>query len=186
MRLPTGSSFTGGRAEARDLVHRAGAGPLHTVRCWLVAILPQHEWREQPWSGGTTREILRWPEADAFELRVGVHEIVKGGSLPRVPGCSRFLVWIGPHPIDLMFGRRIDTYATPSAASHVLGDPEIVAMVPVGATTLLELVVRDAARYEWGYNAPTQPVRFAFVPSRLEANLWSPPERIAERCLWIA
>lgn len=150
-----------------------------------MAIIPQGEWRAQAWSGGITREVLRWP-ADDVELRVSVREIVKSGALPNVPGCSRFVVWCGPHPIELMCGRRIDTYATPSAASHILGDPEIIAMPPVGATKLVELVIKDGAAYEWGYNAPVKPVRFAFVPSRLEANLWSPPERIAERCVWIA
>ena len=153
-------------------------------------IIRESEWRVQPWKngGGVTREILRWPhgsDRDDYDLRVSLADVTKPGPFSKFPGYSRYLVWIGPNPIDLMIGRRIDSYATPNASAHILGDPDIVAMLPAGPTRLLNLIVKDGAPYDWGYNAPDKPVRFAFVPSRLEANLWDPAERIAERCLWI-
>lgn len=153
-----------------------------------MAILPESAWRVQPWKngGGVTREILRWPDTDAYDLRVSLAEVVNSGPFSRFPGYSRFVVWIGPNPIDLVIGRQVHTYATPSAASHILGDPAISAMLPAGPTKLLNLIVKDGASYEWGYNVPTTPVRFAFVPARLEAQLHDPPERVADRCLWIA
>lgn len=151
-------------------------------------IIPEAEWRVQPWKngGGITREILRWPDTDDYDIRVSLAEVTKSGPFSTFPGYSRFVVWIGPNPIELMMGRRVDSYATPNASAHILGNPDIHAMLSAGPTRLLNLIVKDGARYEWGYNVPDKPVRFAFVTYRLEANRWDPPERIDERCLWIA
>lgn len=153
-----------------------------------MAIIPESEWRLQPWKngGGITREILRWPDADDYDLRVSLADVTRPGPFSKFPGYSRFLVWVGPNPIELMMGRRIDSLATPNATSHIVGDPDITAMLPAGSSRLLNLIVKDGASYEWGYNVPTKPVRFAFVTYRLEAQLYDPPERIDDRALWIA
>lgn len=153
-----------------------------------MAILPESEWRVQPWKngGGITRELLRWPDTDDYDIRVSLADVTSNGPFSKFPGYSRFLVWIGPNPIDLCTSRRIISYATPSATTHFLGNPDIVATLPSGPTRLLNLIVKDGAAYEWGYNVPVNPVRFAFVPARLEAQLHDPPERVPDRCLWIA
>ncbi len=151
-------------------------------------ILPESAWRVQPWKngGGITREILRWPDIDDYDLRVSVADVTSNGPFSKFPGYSRFLVWIGPNPIELSTSYGISTYASPSATSHFLGDPELSARLPAGPTKLLNLIVKDGASYDWGYNVPVKPVRFAFVPSRLEAQLHDPPELVPDRCLWIA
>lgn len=153
-----------------------------------MAILPESEWRLQPWKngGGVTREILRWPDRDDYDLRVSVADITKNGPFSKFPGYSRFVVWIGPNPIELMMGRRVDSLATPNASAHILGDPDIFAMLSAGSTRLLNVLIKDGTSYELGYSVPTKPVRFAFVPYRLEANLCDPPVSIDDRCLWIA
>ncbi len=155
-----------------------------------MAIIPESEWRVQPWKngGGVTREILRWPHPtdDEYDLRVSLAEVTRDGPFSKFPGYSRFIVWVGPNPIELRIGRRIDTLATPSATTHILGTPDITARLTAGSTRLLNLLIKDGATYDWGYDVPAKPVRFAFVPARLEAQLHDPPERVAERCLWIA
>lgn len=153
-----------------------------------MAIVPESAWRVQPWKngGGVTREILRWPDTDDYDLRVSLADVTRSGPFSTFPGYSRFVVWIGPNPIELMVGRQQLTFATERAASHLLGNPAISATLPAGPTRLLNLIIKDGASYEWGYSVPTTPVRFAFVPARLEAQLHDPPERVADRCLWIA
>lgn len=155
-----------------------------------MAIIPESEWRSQPWKngGGITREILRWPDRadDDYDLRVSLADVTKTGPFSKFPGYKRFLVWVGPNPIDLIMGRRIDSLATPNATMEIHGTPDITAMLTAGPTRLLNLFVKDGAAYEYGYHVPVKPVRFAFVTYRLEANLFDPPERIDDRCLWIA
>ena len=153
-----------------------------------MTILPASEWRVQPWKngGGTTREVLRWPDTDDYDLRVSLADVTRGGPFSKFPGYSRFIVWIGPNPIDLVMGRRIDRLATPNATTHILGTPDITAMLTAGSTRLLNLLIKDGTSYDWGYTEPVKPVRFAFVTYRLEAQLYDPPERPAARCLWIA
>jgi len=153
-----------------------------------MAIILESEWRVQPWKngGGTTREILRWPDTDDYDVRVSLAEVTKSGPFSKFPGYARYLIWIGPAPIELAMGRQIMTWATPNASMHVLGNPDITATLTGGPTRLLNLLIKDGAVYEWGYNVPTKPVRFAFIGSRAEAQLHDPPERVTERALWIA
>lgn len=151
-------------------------------------ILPESAWRVQPWKNGrgVTREILRWPDTDDYDLRVSLADVTNSGAFSTFPGYSRFIVWIGPDPIDLRVHGQLLRFTTASAASHFLGNPEMVALLLAGPTRLLNLIVKDGASYDWGYNVPVKPVRFAFVPPRLEAQLHDPPERVPDHCLWIA
>jgi hypothetical protein len=153
-----------------------------------MAIIPESEWRLQPWKngGGITREILRWPDVDDYDLRVSVADVTRQGPFSKFPGYKRFTVFIGPNPIELMVGHRIDSLATPNATTELHGDPEIFAMLPAGSSRLLNLLIKPDAPYDYGYNVPDKPVRFAFVTYRLEAQLYDPPERVTERALWIA
>ncbi|MBA2543468.1 MAG: HutD family protein [Deltaproteobacteria bacterium] len=152
-----------------------------------MAIIPESEWRVQPWKngGGITREILRWPDNDDYDVRVSLADVTKNGPFSQFPGYKRFLVWIGPNPIDLILGRAIHSLTTPNATMEINGMPDLRGVLPAGPTRLLNLFVKDGA-YDYGHNVPVKPVRFAFVSSRLEANVFDPPERITDRCLWIA
>ena len=70
---------------------------VRTVR--LAAIAPQ-AWRN---GGGRTRELLAWPSADAWSLRISVAEIERDGPFSAYPGVRRWFAVVDGAGVALSF-----------------------------------------------------------------------------------
>ena len=75
----------------------AGAARVRTVRLDSVAAQP---WRN---GGGRTRELLAWPSADAWSLRISVAEIERDGPFSAFPGVQRWFAVIEGAGVLLSF-----------------------------------------------------------------------------------
>lgn len=62
----------------------------------------------RPWKngGGQTRELLRWPEAGAWRLRVSLADIDADGPFSAFPGVERWFVVLEGAGVELDFGDR--------------------------------------------------------------------------------
>lgn len=69
-------------------------------------LIPANEYRRERWKNGLgwTREIMRWPEeAQAWDWRVSIAEVDKGGPFSRFEGCDRELVLLAGEGMRLHF-----------------------------------------------------------------------------------
>ena len=67
-----------------------------------MVILPS-SWRTQPWKNGrgVTREVLRLPDVDDYEVRISVADVVESGPFSTFPGYRRWTLLLEGGPIYL-------------------------------------------------------------------------------------
>ena len=60
----------------------------------------------QPWrnGGGTTRELLAWPSAHAWRLRVSVADVARDGPFSPFPGVERWFAVLDGNGVELATG----------------------------------------------------------------------------------
>ena len=112
---------------------------IHTVR--LADAAPQ-PWRN---GGGSTRELLLWPDADAWQLRVSVAEVVRDGPFSPFPGYQRHFAVVQGAGVVLSFGdedHRLGTGSMPLAFDGAR--PPACTLID-GPTLDLNLMVRQDA-----------------------------------------
>jgi environmental stress-induced protein Ves len=112
---------------------------LHTVR--LDRITPQ------PWKngGGTTRELLAWPDAGDWHVRISVAEVERDGPFSAFPGIERWCAVMRGAGVVLMLpdGRhRLDSSAKPLRFDGA--DAAYCELID-RATTDLNLMIRRSA-----------------------------------------
>jgi environmental stress-induced protein Ves len=68
----------------------------------VSTILP-NTWRVQPWKNGrgTTSEVIRVPDAEDYQLRISVAEVIESGPFSTFPGYTRWSLLLGGGPVWL-------------------------------------------------------------------------------------
>jgi uncharacterized protein len=68
----------------------------------VSTILP-NTWRVQPWKNGrgTTSEVIRVPDTDAYQLRISVAEVIESGPFSTFPGYTRWSLLLDGGPVWL-------------------------------------------------------------------------------------
>jgi len=58
----------------------------------MPRIVAPGEFRAQPWKngGGVTHEIIRWPDSDAYDVRISLAEDRVAGPFSQFPGYQRW------------------------------------------------------------------------------------------------
>ena len=69
-----------------------------TMNCVLLADCPPQPWRN---GGGTTRELLTWPQAADWQLRVSVAAIDRDGAFSSFPGVERWFAVTDGEGVEL-------------------------------------------------------------------------------------
>ena len=141
-------------------------------------------WRAQPWKNGrgTTLEIARWPDTDAYDVRVSLAEVTESGAFSMFPGYRRHTFLVGPSPI------RLGDVALVAPGDHVElpGERALEATLPAGATQLLNVLVRAELPLVVGHGPTAHPVRFVFDLATQIATLADAPTVADTRgCVWI-
>jgi environmental stress-induced protein Ves len=145
------------------------------------------ECRFVPWrnGGGRTRELLAWPQADDWRVRVSVAEIEADGPFSAFPGVERgFAVLQGAGVVLALPGgeRRLAA----GDAAHFAGEAAPACRLVAGPTRDLNLMVRrTAGRARLQRHAPTGrcPWRGLFA----DDTLWwtdDPAEPLPDRAGW--
>ena len=120
-------------------------------------VLPANTYRRERWKNGAgwTREILRWPEAGAWEWRLSIAEIEEDAPFSAFPGVERELVLLRGNGLRLRFD-----------------DGRVVALEPPHGR--LRFAGEDGVRGEL-VEGPTQDFNLMWRRDAVEAELWHRP-----------
>lgn len=133
---------------------------------WVVPrIVTPAEFRSQPWKngGGVTHEIVRWPDTDAYDVRISLAEDRVAGPFSRFAGYRRWSFLAGPAPIVLDIAGSVHELVALGDHVEVDGDVAMSCALPGGPTRLLNFLVRDGVEAQIGHGACPFPIRFAFA-----------------------
>jgi environmental stress-induced protein Ves len=139
----------------------------------MPRILSPAEFRTQPWKngGGVTHEIVRWPDNEAYDVRVSFAEVRAPGPFSRFPGYRRWSFLAAGAPVALGAGGVVHELVALGDRLEVGGDVAISCALPAGPTRLLNVLVRDGVAVQIGQGPCPLPVRLAFA---LAAMPWLP------------
>jgi uncharacterized protein len=104
-----------------------------------LATVPPQPWRN---GGGTTRELLAWPQADAWQARVSVARIDSDGPFSAWPGVQRWFVVLEGAGVELAWEGRVVHIQRHSAPLHFDGTDPPGCRLPDGPTEDLNLMLR--------------------------------------------
>lgn len=138
--------------------------------------IPPQRWRN---GGGETRELLAWPSADDWRVRISVADIRADGPFSPFPGIDRCFAVLQGDGVLLQFHGRREMLTTDSAALAFDGAVAPHCELLGGATRDLNLMTRrDAGRgtmqrveagAEWFSMAPLRAV-FSTTPATLQID----------------
>ena len=98
----------------------------------------------QPWrnGGGRTRELLAWPEAEDWRLRISLADIESDGPFSAFPGVTRWFTVVQGQGVVLRFGGRTETLGAGSAPLRFDGGSAPGCSLIDGPTRDLNLMLR--------------------------------------------
>ena len=162
----------------------------------MPRILAPDAFRTQPWKngGGVTHEIVRWPEGDAYDIRVSLAEDRAPGPFSRFPGYRRWSFLAAGAPIALDVAGVVHELMALGDHIEVNGDVAIDCALPAGPTRLLNVLVRHGMAVRVGHGPCPWPIRFAFALAAMpwlpegHAAVFDPPERaeLERHAVWLA
>lgn len=106
---------------------------------------------ETPWrnGGGRTRELLVWPGASDWQVRVSVAEIEADGPFSPYPGIDRWFAVLAGAGVVLTLPQGEVTLRPGSAALAFAGEAAPACRLIDGPTQDLNLMLRRGARTAW-------------------------------------
>ena len=110
--------------------------PLPVLR---LADCPAQPWRN---GGGTTRELLAWPSADAWALRLSVAEIARDGPFSAFAGVDRWFAVLAGPGVELVWPDHVTALTSASAPLAFDGADPPLAKLLGGASQDLNLMLR--------------------------------------------
>jgi uncharacterized protein len=141
----------------------------------LDRVLPQ-PWRN---GGGSTRELLAWPSAADWAVRISVAEIARDGPFSAFPGVERWFAVIQGHGVLLRFAGQRKALSVDGDPLHFDGADAPDCQLQGGTTLDLNLMARkDAGRgkmqratpdEEWFSSAPLRAL-FCTGAARLQID----------------
>jgi environmental stress-induced protein Ves len=139
----------------------------------VIRIVTPAEFRTQPWKngGGVTHEIVRWPDVEAYDVRVSLAADRVAAPFSRFPGYRRWSCLAGAAPIVLDVAGVLHALTAPGDAIDVDGDVAITCALPAGPTRLFNILVRHGVAATIGRGPCADPIRLAFA---LAALAWLP------------
>jgi environmental stress-induced protein Ves len=162
----------------------------------MPRIVAPAEFRSQPWKngGGVTHEIVRWPDSEAYEVRISLADDRVPGPFSQFPGYRRWSFLASSVPIVLDVAGRMHELVALGDHIEVGGDVAIRCALPAGPTRLLNFLVRDGVDAQIGRGRSSLAVRFVFA---LDAMPWLPagyaavfdsPElvELSDSAVWLA
>jgi uncharacterized protein len=104
-----------------------------------------------PWrnGGGRTRELLAWPNASDWQVRVSVAEIEADGPFSPYPGIDRWFTVLGGAGAVLTLAQGEVTLRPGNAAVAFAGEAALMCRLIDGPTQDLNLMLRRGARTSW-------------------------------------
>lgn len=147
----------------------------------MIEVLSAERVSPEPWrnGGGFTRELLAWPSAADWQLRISLAEITRDGAFSAFPGIDRWFAVVEGSGVVLALGTRREVLDIDSAPLAFDGADAPYAELQSGPTRDLNLMARrDAgsarmlravADDEWFSVAPVRAL-FCTAPARLQID----------------
>lgn len=101
-----------------------------------LSAVPGTPWRN---GGGLTRELLAWPAAQDWQVRISVADIRQDGPFSAFPGIERWFAVIEGAGVELRFGERAQLVPL-GVPLRFGGDAPVHCRLPAGATRDLNLM----------------------------------------------
>ena len=141
------------------------------VRCIDV---PAQRWRN---GGGLTRELLAWPTANDWQVRISVADIELDGPFSIYAGVDRWFTVLQGQGVELSVGAELHRLERGDAPLHFAGDLSATCRLLDGPTRDLNLMLRQATgsmqiaadAQDWSPGA-TQCGLFSAVAGRCQSN----------------
>ena len=114
---------------------------MSVARVIRVDDVPPQRWRN---GGGWTRELLAWPSANDWRVRVSVADIESDGPFSSFPGVQRFFAVLEGAGVELTVDGRPQQVRPDGAVAHFSGDATTQCRLLGGPTRDLNLMVRGA------------------------------------------
>lgn len=131
-------------------------------------VIPALDYRRERWRNGLgwTREILRLPEGDDWQLRLSIAEIECDAAFSAFPGIDRELVLLRGNGLRLRFeDGRLDTLLPPHQRVRFAGEAAVAGELLDGATHDFNAMWRrDALRVEVLHRPLVGPMLFFIEP----------------------
>ena len=108
------------------------------VRCIDV---PAQRWRN---GGGLTRELLAWPTANDWQVRISVADIELDGPFSIYAGVDRWFTVLQGQGVELSVGAELHRLERGDAPLHFAGDLPTTCRLLDGSTRDLNLMLRQA------------------------------------------
>jgi hypothetical protein len=98
----------------------------------------------QPWrnGGGTTRELLAWPSAHAWRLRVSVADVARDGPFSPFPGVERWFAVLDGNGVELATGGQSHRLTADVPPMRFSGEAATTCRLLDGPTRDLNLMLR--------------------------------------------
>lgn len=111
----------------------------------MIRVLQLAHCAEQPWKngGGTTRELLAWPTAADWALRLSVARIASDGPFSAYPGISRWFTVLSGDGVELRWQERVVHLSPADAPLHFDGGDAPGCRLLGGPTEDLNLMLRQ-------------------------------------------
>ena len=114
---------------------------------WLIVdhrLVRLEDVAPQPWrnGGGQTRELLTWPEAGDWQLRISLADIEQDGPFSAFPGVTRWFTVVQGRGVVLRFGDHAETLVPGSAPLRFEGGAAPGCTLIDGPTRDLNLMLR--------------------------------------------
>ena len=111
----------------------------------MIRLVPLDQVPSQPWrnGGGSTQELLTWPAADDWLLRISVAQIEQNGPFSAYPGIDRWFAVVRGNGVALRFAGRTSELTQGSAPLRFDGAAAPDCNLLNGSTQDLNLMVRD-------------------------------------------
>lgn len=100
-------------------------------------------WRAQPWrnGAGTTHELVRWPAAEPFAIRISVADLTAPAPFSRFAGYQRWLILLEGGPVTLAIAGEPLELAEPGDLVTFSGETEVAAVTVTRASRDLNIMV---------------------------------------------
>lgn len=110
-----------------------------------MQVIEPTAWRAQPWrnGAGVTHELLRWPDADPFAVRISVAEITAPAPFSAFAGYRRWLYLLDGGPVTLALDSGDVVLTDPADGLAFAGTDRIAATVVARPSRDLNFMVRD-------------------------------------------
>ncbi len=111
-----------------------------------MQLIEPTQWSPQPWrnGAGTTHELVRWPEAEPFAIRISVADLTAPAPFSRFAGYQRWLVLLEGGPVTLAIAGAPVVLASPGDEVTFAGAAEVAAPAVTGASRDLNFIVSAA------------------------------------------